>query len=198
MRRDRFVIAEHLQNGLRPDPRIAQGAQVLEECRGVRCAPHGISTPISVELLSSLAGSGITIDPPFPQLFAGIQFMLLADKDALYWIDAEDNLDPVDLYQPSRSPNESPDGSITSGGIWHFADAGNFWMLFNGITVVFNIPGDRVYATDSVRINSGCYHRGRVIFGGFDADEIGLFSGEYADSIMHHTTVSRRSVRTLE
>jgi hypothetical protein len=60
-------------------------------------------------------------------------------------------------------------GYITAGGPWHFLDLGETWVALNGETVVFT-RGAYVYTENSVTINAGCTHRGRVLFGGFDED----------------------------
>jgi hypothetical protein len=60
-------------------------------------------------------------------------------------------------------------GEIISGGPWQFIDLGDSWVLLNGATTVFT-RGSLVYTENSITINAGCSHNGRVLFGGFDPD----------------------------
>jgi hypothetical protein len=64
-----------------------------------------------------------------------------------------------------------PTTVITPGSSWQFADAGSFWMLYNGNCTIINVPGKACYCDDSIEIATGCYFRGRIITAGFNTSK---------------------------
>lgn len=67
------------------------------------------------------------------------------------------------------SVKEIKAATITSDVAWHFVDMGNKWLLFNATSVVFGIVNGYTRVESSVPVRTGCYHRGRVLLGGFTA-----------------------------
>ncbi|KKM64229.1 hypothetical protein LCGC14_1503510, partial [marine sediment metagenome] len=68
---------------------------------------------------------------------------------------------------------------IPNGGVWHLLETDDGWVLLNGAATVWNfgtlltssspvITGPLVCVVDTLNImSSGCWHRGRMVMGGF-------------------------------
>lgn len=120
--------------------------------------------------------SSITVTWPFPQLFRGKGVTLLAYETAIYTVN-ETTWVPT-LITTYDAFDISNTKSITAGGVWHFMDFYDTWMLFNGKCVVFhteryNIFGgtDKTLVQDAVTVQTGCDFRGRGLMGGFKVSD---------------------------
>lgn len=176
MREFEITIEEALRNGLRPEKGTPRNAPYLREC--LNMIPHEqglevyekINVPISSEELQQ---NGIFYDHPFPQLFIGRDEILLVDNDRVFSVDENDwTLSQLPTYAPG---DRSTPVSITGGGAWHYVDLGKAWFLFNGVDTVmkpnlqpYTQEQNVVLADDSITIGTGCYHRGRIVTGGFN------------------------------
>ena len=166
---------------------MPKGAQALEDLQGLRASELGLTQPVPALSELPLDSAGVVVDPPFPQLFFGMRDWLLCAQDQLWRIDSTWFLSPIPLLDP-----EGGSGSIVPAGQWHFADAGAFWMLFNGETTVFRVPDAGVYASSKIKINTGCYYRGRMLFGGFSSDAAKtIYGNEWQDMIANETKLLR-------
>jgi hypothetical protein len=117
----------------------------------------------------------INLSYPHPQIFRGRESTLLISATDLYTVDEGTMaITKVNIYDPT---DESKLKSIKGSGIWHFVDLGPTYMLFNGTVVVFKMNrrgafgvSEKVFVNDVQTIQTGCYHKGRVITGGFSPD----------------------------
>uniref|UniRef100_A0A6M3IYB6 Uncharacterized protein n=1 Tax=viral metagenome TaxID=1070528 RepID=A0A6M3IYB6_9ZZZZ len=115
-----------------------------------------------------------TMDWPFPQLIKGSSVTLLCYEDSIKSVNestwATTDISTYSIYQTGDLKN------ISAGGVWHFVDMGESWLLFNGECVVLNLASLRYMSTDpgnvvvmnDIVMKTGCLYKGRVILGGFD------------------------------
>lgn len=112
-----------------------------------------------------------TISWPFPQIFRGKGYMILADQTSIYSV----NEDGYGLSQMSMNDVAASQYTITTpiGSFWHFIDHGESWMLLNGQCVVYRGRFDLASGTFDTRLYknvkpaAGCAIEGRTILGGF-------------------------------
>ena len=117
----------------------------------------------------------MSVSWPFPQVFKGKGVILIADKSTVYEATAGPH---YGLMAPAIYNAGDPDtiSAIAEGGPWHFIDMHGAWMLLNGQSAVLRARpdalnpsfGNKWYGRHSFHVNTGCYHRGRVLFGGFN------------------------------
>lgn len=72
-----------------------------------------------------------------------------------------------------------------AGGLWHFSDSYTTWFLHNGNCTIFRVGTSATYMQNTQTVKTGCYHRGRMITGGFDSDFWGTDWKAQWDSWMH-------------
>ena len=170
-------IVKPLESGLRRYHKSRRGDYQLFELVNFKSTPFGlvpyepVVNPFSEDLLG---GGMLDMDFPFPQLFVGKKYTLLAARNKIYSVDPNDwsAIYELTLYDAENVDNEK---SITEGEHWEFIDFWDFWILTNGKCSVFGCGKDRmlgntykVYVHDGVPVSCGCDHKGRVVFGGFD------------------------------
>jgi hypothetical protein len=111
---------------------------------------------------------------PYPQIFIGKKYNLIACKDKIFMCDRLDWSSPIqlDIYDAA---NPTSAFTITPGSVWSFADFWDTWFLTNGVSTVFMCGKDwisssstKVYGSSAVPIGTALAHKGRVLFGGFD------------------------------
>lgn len=164
MREFESRIVDPLANGLRPSPRLGVNSPYLTDCINLKPTIEGLVSCENVQVPFSPAP---TVSFPFPQLFKGKGVTLLADKTNIYIVDESDwTKEKISLT-----------GTITQGGMWHFVDMFDYWILLNGTTSVYKsgihmLDGSapKMIATDSPTIQTGCYLNGRTVMGGFGSD----------------------------
>ena len=163
MREFETRLVESFNNGLSPSPRLGVNTPYLSVCQNMKPTVEGLVSHDAVQQ----AVSDLAINFPFPQLFKGQSVILLADATKLYTVNETSWL----------KSQLTISGSITSGGAWHFVDLFDYWILFNGSSVVYKsnkymLDGSEpiIVALDSPTIQTGCYLNGRVILGGFGDD----------------------------
>ncbi len=163
-------LSKHFSNGLRPTNRMGLNQDYLNECKNTKVAEDGlvpyeaVTVPFSD---SELSLNGITISFPFPQLFKGKGVTLLVTQDEVFTVDESDwTLTAVTIS-----------GTVSGSGIWQFIDMYDYWILFNGTTTIYKtnieaLTGDDlvVYAVTTPSVNTGTYHKGRGLIGGFGSD----------------------------
>lgn len=160
-----------MQTGLRKFFDAPVNSPGLYQLYNAVCTERGLRAWIPPGALD-LTGSGITIEPPYPQIFKGSRNVLMATDDTLYSINpATYGITALTLYDGYDSPATKV---ITADGVWDFIDFGSTFMLFNGTSWVYRsghagIVGDtdKTYIVNTPTITSGCKFRGRAVFGGF-------------------------------
>lgn len=163
---------EALTKGVRSDARQGIGSANFSVYSGAKPTPHGargsgtLSTFISSPTLS---GAGITINYPYPQVFRGKKYTILATQTGLwYFSESTGALTAITTYD-LRSPHTTK--SITSGGTWRFVDFHDTWMLFNGACTVVKsnwLDPNKVFVQNETTVVTGCDFKGRLVLGGFD------------------------------
>lgn len=168
-----------LNKGLRPEYRNQRNEQFLLECLNFRPTESGLEAlynPINPFIVE------VDVSWPFPQLFFGAYDTICAHRKELYLVDEDWALSSIG-------------SGIVEGGIWQFIDLHKSWVLLNGECVVVKYPysvttgGDDSYlvydnSEGSTRYflpRTGCYHKGRVVWGGPDAQ--GLWSDSWDDTV---------------
>ena len=172
-----FIIDDAFQKGLRPEDTFYNREGFLEVCFNLKPAFGGL---IDYEAPTDPFSGGVTVTPPFPQVFRGQELTLLLDGTTLQevstaaipWTLSAVSTFAVDAFTTQKA--------IPLGGPWHFVDLGPSFYAFNGECTVFR-PGlallkpgasTTTFVQDSVTIQTGCTHKGRVFVGGFNKDDI--------------------------
>jgi len=155
-----FDVSESLARGLQPEREARRGDQFLRMARNVVTRPYGLSRfELPVDPFEYNQA-----DYPFPQFFQAPVEPLLANRDEVMGIDTLNKPWAVDYYI----------SGLPEGGVWHAAVGGGGWFLFNGVCCVYNagFPHPEIHLETDVTIRTGCFHRGRVLLGGFDSNNI--------------------------
>lgn len=132
-----------------------------------------ITIPFTQEVLN--AGS-VEFDWPFPQLIKGKSKTFLAMKQGIYLVNPADySLWALDTTFKAESKGDA--GRMMVGNQWQLMDFHDTWALHNGITTIFHSGEatlrpvtDKIFTSDTVRVQAGCAFRGRSWMGGFDTD----------------------------
>jgi len=177
--------------GLDPSYKNLRGKEFLTEAHVCCVSEYGLSAYEGlVEFIS-----GITVAPPFPQLFYGRDVVLLCYEDSIStlawggaaWIETAVTPFDISQYNPATNVTTGPAaGTVPAGGVWHFADSGTRWFLTNGACVVFNHPDHGIFVDDSVFAKSCCVSRGRLYLGGLD----NILSAAYKTKVQAYRTLS--------
>ena len=172
MQEYQLPIRETLTKGLRPRSDMGRGTKFLTTCDFMKPLAHGLRR--CDDVIEPFASSEFS-SWPYLQLLRGSS-TLLAAATAIYPVtEGSPDWSKGSAYTTYDINNVASAKSITGSEVWHMADFGDAWMLFNGTTVVFklNLEGmfdetNIVYVQNAIAIQSGCHHRGRLIMGGFD------------------------------
>jgi len=115
---------------------------------------------------------------PFPQLFIGKRYVILAGRDEIRLVNRDDFTQPFIPLTTYDADNPNSEKSITPGKPWTFVDMQNTWLLTNGVDTVFfsgkeTMVGEtpKVYVKSGLPIETMTYWKGRVFFGGFDYNQ---------------------------
>jgi len=185
MREFSFSLKKEIVGGLRPDDRQPRNSGFLTKCQGIRPAilPGGsrdltkYTAPTSPFAAGYLAGQGVSLSFPFPQLIKGRESSWLADDTTLYtateganWTIA--SVTTYDAYAPGTAK------AITTGNAWHIADFGKTYALFNGSCIVFKRFSEGMFGNtdptlvvDDITVQTGCAFNGRMVMGGFSTTD---------------------------
>jgi hypothetical protein len=119
MREDNLILTDEVAMGLRPYISVGGQGKGLSQCFNVKPDPVGLVpyVPITAKNIS------ITVDWPFPQLFIGSTYRVMADKNTIYQVDAS-------------WAKTSKVTSVTTGGVWHWADFGDYFIMTNGSHII--------------------------------------------------------------
>lgn len=166
-----------LRAGIRKTSRVPRNSMELVGALNCEARELGLRefVPVTSAISSAeLALEGVTLSWPNPMIFRGKEKTLLVTATKVFEVDESTWL--LSQYTTYNAHAKSTTKSITSDGVWQFLDAGDTWMLFNGTCTVFHTnletligATDKVFVQDSVYIETGCYHRGIGLLGGFDS-----------------------------
>ncbi len=169
-------LQQTFSKGLRPYHKSRRGTYQFFDLYNFKPTKFGVVPYEYIEMILPEAVREIFTDEsfPFPQLFIGKKFNLIAASTKVYMVDKEDwsIIYELDTYDPIAPANTKV---ITVGNAWEFADFWDSWFLTNGACTVFSpgqdeMVGDakKVYVSDTLTINTAIDHKGRVVFGGFN------------------------------
>lgn len=184
MREFAISIDEELTRGLRPRKEYNGEGTFLKELFNLRPYQGGLRRWKSPK--DPFNGNEPT-NWPWPQILSVGNRFCLARENSISLIDSSTNpwtTAELDLYDP-KNPTLAV-GLPTGGGTWHAADAQDAWYLFKGNATVFSLGlSDKIYVDRSVPINTGTYHKGRFVVGGFES---GNFWNEFETIFSSWTT----------
>jgi hypothetical protein len=165
-------IKEALSRGLRPDENIDRNTDFLLDASGYRPTPFGAS------MFEGVTQPYMTqVAHPFPQLFVGDKYRILADAEEVGTFDAvwsytADVLRDIAAYVSPGIMLSVPGDIPLGGGPWQFANYGDNYFLFNGETIAFRYneaTTTNVFTSSSVLAKTGCIFRGRLFLGGLSS-----------------------------
>lgn len=111
-------------SGLRPYHTIKDDPRFLYECFNMRVEESGLESFEVPSLISPTPTQ--SVDWPFPQIFTGLVYRLLATETQVFLAD-----DSWNLYAGITVP---------AGGYWVFVDFGEYFLLLNGSVMVYIDP----------------------------------------------------------
>lgn len=170
-------ITPQLQAGLRRFERQRTRQAGLVELKNLRPKSYGLEPIVPV---TDYFTSSPTISWPWPQLFRGeLKNYLFFETSVEEVTESAGPTATRVAINTFDQTNAAASKNIVAGGVWHFVDLKDAFYAFNGSCVVFD-PGieklhglaNKVYVQDTVSIETGCHHQGRVVFGGFDSSNI--------------------------
>jgi len=148
-----FPIAMKLGSGLRPYRSNTRNSDWPITVFNVKASELGLVPfePVTDRMVD------ITYSHPFPQLFIGYQFRLLADSAKIYTLDGS----------WAKTLRQS---GLSTDDIWDFMDFGDYWVLLNGAVIAFyNVSGATYSSMASSstfpRITTGTAFKGRLVGG---------------------------------
>lgn len=164
-------ISDSFSRGIAPDKRLAINQHVLMDAYNVQATEFGLRA--FEGFVDPFMGSFPLGDFPDGQLFIGKKEAVLLKGEKIYRVDISSI--PYQFSEITDIDTKDRGASnTTSTNAWHFVDAGDFWML---------LDGDRIYVKDvsetlnfedvkhlkllNSGIQTGSYHRGRILLGGF-------------------------------
>ncbi len=177
MREFRITIEDSFKTGIRQDTRGKLGEPTLESATNVKPSKYGLircSTVTARYSTSQLTAAGITTNYPFPALFLVGAEKILLDGTKAY--SAESTPVAITTYNIT---NTSSALDPLAGISWDFVDMNTAWLAVNSACAVLrtnlhNIAGSTFpdkYLVDSSHFpTTACFHRGRVIQGGWSAN----------------------------
>lgn len=177
MKEFELTIDASIRKGLRPVERLPRNTVMLVSAHNVVVGQATLEVYEAVTIpfdQSELNAHNVVLQWPFPQLLRGRGVTLLADRTKLMQVTESGSswqLSDITIYQTDDMDSTF---TLTAGDAWHFADAGQFWLLTNGHDVVWRGKeagffglSDRAFGTSYVRVHSVAAHRGRLLLGGF-------------------------------
>lgn len=148
MREFESIFKDGLRTGLRTDIDNPRNSEALMDALNVRCMAKGLRPTIQLtRVLDSLSSW------PYPQIFIGSNYRIVATEDTIYEADSSWNL--------------TAKATVDAGSRWDFIDFGLYFVLTNGTQMVTSLNG--VYSVvDSVggpRFSTGCNFKGQIVAG---------------------------------
>ena len=166
------LLTPHLVAGLRRDSRNPFNAVSLATLTGLKpaagqlVAHHEFAPPVDFteEVLTPIY--------PTTQCFRGEQTAWLVGEDYLRaWDVAARTSEPETLYDSATLE----EATIEQEGHWHFVDIQNTFLLLNGTCTILRANlgyldegyDEKTLISTEVVPQAACYHRGRLLLGGF-------------------------------
>jgi hypothetical protein len=170
-----LILTKQLRGGLRrdyvpkSDPSIIEyyniepGVNGIEPYKSIK-NPAGLVTEEGFDLLME-DGQRMMLESagyfdiskwPFPQLFVGANYVILAEKDKIYSVD-ENWVCTEEL-------------SVIGGDVWDFVDFGPYLLLLNGEVIVYVDPTTDTFtqatSLDTMpRLGTACNFKGQIVGG---------------------------------
>lgn len=148
MREFESTFKDGLRKGLRTDIDNPRNNEFLVDALNMRCMPSGIRPSVlPTRILSDL------VSWPYPQIFIGSDYRIVATEDTIYEADSDWNL--------------TAKATVIAGDRWDFIDFGLYFVLTNGTQMVTSLRGS-YSVLDSVggpRFSTGCNFKGQIIAG---------------------------------
>jgi hypothetical protein len=161
---------EALSRGVRNDNNVPVDTLALQDCYNFRATERGLEAPKSITAPSTGATESLTW--PLPQVFRLRQLTL-----AFF---------PTKVYTVNEGGNSKTEiATVNNNGVWHVADMFGAWAATNGSRFVYtSTPATDTIGTSiaaevktSPTIQTCCFSRGRVVFGGFqESTAFGLWN----------------------
>lgn len=174
MRQFTFELLPTPPLGLRPDVRAVRREQYLVEAMNVRPTEFGIEDYVPV--IEPVGGTSISF--PFPQIIrlSDVTYALLTNGVLNSYDDTTNpwsSLGSTSIYQYDDPSSIATPTSPTEQ--FHVADLGDAFYWFSPQRTIFKPSMEtfagmpqKIFQQSDVTINSGCFHKGRVVLGGFD------------------------------
>jgi hypothetical protein len=169
------ITNEQLRQGLWRSYDELRDMPHAEQLFNVVCKPNGVVPYTPIELAVDLEGNGLSFGWPDPQILRLQNTMLMPYGSSLYELTETYSPALVNLYDYITL--DDPE-TISSGGIWQYADFGDFWILSNNANTIFKAKfvqqqhaEDRIAVCNSLPIRALCNMNGRLIAGGFDPEQ---------------------------
>ena len=174
------TIDDGLRRGLKPYQGSMRNSELLTQATNVEIRETGLVGLEDIE--NPFASYPEVVSYPFPQLFIGKGVTLLVYETSIYSVDMSPGVgswtttlltvwDALDISLEKVIPaGEEP---------WQFIDMHDFWYLSSSKGILFKVHkdgmftggSDKVFFTSDFVSTAGCFHRGRVVLGGFVKSE---------------------------
>lgn len=191
-----FPFRIPLTGGLRPHERIRRaGSGTLIDLIDLRPSEFGLYPLEGVT--DAITSPSITISWPFPQLVRAGTSTLLLDDTAIYTVVESTGVATQVITYDAFSTGDTK--AILSGTSWHVAAVEDMYILTNGTSVVFNLPGndDNKTLTSTTGTMQALGMVGeRILVGGLAGDRfsdsdwtelLALWKSRVEDDIITHT-----------
>ena len=174
MREFTNIISDEFLRGLPPDKRVRRGAPYVSDCFNLKATVDGLAP---FEPVIDPFASSVDMLFPFPQIFHGSRYTILANKDEIRIVDS--SATPWTSSALSVVDIDNNPVSFDADEPWQFVDFGDVWYLFTSNFVIMldgedaqvgNTP--TAYGFSHVPITTGVQHQGRILFGGFTAGQV--------------------------
>ena len=167
-----YSLKKALQSGLPSESwQAVKNQPFLSSCTNFLVRREGLAALPTMTQPTSATKSSQATSWPFYQTIPIKAALVEMDDTAIY------SLTPGYTYPLTVSgytiydayDTSTPKGITTGGGMWHAADFEESYFLFNNENVVMKTgySGNLLVAND-IQITTGCAHRGRLVYGGFD------------------------------
>lgn len=160
-------LMEYLNRGLAVHGDEPANTPGLEICHNVKPTQRGLRKHTHPER----GFSSVDVDWPYPQVFRGSQYHLLARESGIYRINIDQTLSPIYLYDYNSGDRLT---DVSPRGGWHFLDHGKGWTLFSENLMIYKMYKERLLAgVDTAQVQSdiwartGASFKGRTVWGGF-------------------------------
>ena len=148
MRESEYIFKDGLRKGLRTDIDNPRNNEFLVDALNMRCMANGLrSSIIPTKILSDY------MSWPYPQIFIGSDYRVVATEDTIYEADSSWNL--------------TAKATVDAGDRWDFIDFGTYFVLTNGTQMVTSLDGvyNVLESVGGPRFSTGCNFKGQIVAG---------------------------------